>query len=109
MPYIYMLLAVISEVIATTSLKAADGFTRTVPSVLVVIGYGTAFYFLSMTLRSLPVGTAYAIWSGCGVVLVAIAGWLVYGQKMDLWGVIGMGLIIAGVLVLNLVSKTSVH
>ncbi|WP_407495115.1 DMT family transporter [Pseudooceanicola sp. MF1-13] len=109
MPYIYMLLAVISEVIATTSLKAADGFTKAVPSALVVVGYGFAFYFLSITLRTLPVGTAYAIWSGCGIILVAIAGWLIYGQKMDLWGVLGMALIIAGVLILNLMSKTSVH
>ncbi|GGE17153.1 quaternary ammonium compound efflux SMR transporter QacE delta 1 [Primorskyibacter flagellatus] len=109
MPYLYLVIAIAGEVIATSSLKASEGFTRLLPSVVVVVGYGVAFYFLSLTLKSIPIGTAYAIWSGLGIVLVASAGWLVFGQKVDLWGALGMGLIVAGVVLLNFVSKTSVH
>ncbi len=109
MPYLYLVIAIAGEVIATSSLKASEGFTRLLPSVVVVVGYGVAFYFLSLTLKSIPIGTAYAIWSGLGIVLVASAGWLVFGQKIDLWGALGMGLIVAGVVLLNFVSKTSVH
>jgi multidrug transporter EmrE-like cation transporter len=109
MPYLYLVIAIAGEVIATSSLKASEGFTRLLPSIVVVVGYGVAFYFLSLTLKSIPIGTAYAIWSGLGIVLVASAGWLVFGQKIDLWGALGMGLIVAGVVLLNFVSKTSVH
>lgn len=109
MPYFYLVIAIAGEVIATSSLKASEGFTRLLPSIVVVVGYGVAFYFLSLTLKSIPIGTAYAIWSGLGIVLVASAGWLVFGQKIDLWGALGMGLIVAGVVLLNFVSKTSVH
>jgi small multidrug resistance pump len=109
MNWIFLTIAIVSEVIATSALKAANGFTRLVPSLVVVLGYAAAFYFLSLTLRTIPVGVAYAVWSGVGVVLVAIIGWLVYGQKLDLTGVIGMALILAGIVVLNLFSKVSPH
>jgi small multidrug resistance pump len=91
------------------SLKASDGFTRLGPSVVVIIAYGLAFYFLSLTLKTIPVGIAYAVWSGIGVTLVALIGWLVFGQKLDFAAVAGMGLIIAGVIVLNLFSGTAQH
>lgn len=100
--------AIVAEVIATTALRATDGFSRLGPSLVVVLGYGVAFYFLSLTLRVMPVGVAYAIWSGLGIVLIAAAGWLLYGQKIDMAGALGMALIVAGVLVLNLFSRTSV-
>ncbi len=107
--YAYLAIAIVAEVIATTALKASEGFSNLLPSILVVVGYGVAFYFLSMTLRTLPVGIAYAVWSGAGIVLVSLLGWLVYGQKLDPWAVLGIGLIMAGVLILNLLSKSSVH
>ncbi len=100
-------LAIVSEVIATSALKSAAGFTRPLPSLLVVAGYGVAFYSLSRVLETVPVGVAYAIWSGVGIVLVALAGWAIYGQKPDPFGVLGMALIIAGVVVLNLLSRMS--
>lgn len=107
--YALLALAIVSEVIATTALKAADSFTRPLPSALVVIGYGIAFWSLARVLDTIPVGVAYAIWSGAGIVLVAAAGWAIYGQKPDLFGLLGMALIIAGVLVLNLLSRMSAH
>ena len=107
--YAYLAIAIVAEVIATTALKASEGFSNLLPSILVVLGYGVAFYFLSMTLRTLPVGIAYAVWSGAGIVLVSLLGWLVYGQKLDLWAVLGIGLIMSGVLVLNLLSKSTAH
>ncbi|GAA5619748.1 DMT family transporter [Brucella anthropi] len=107
--YAILAIAIVSEVIGTLSLKASEGFTRLGPSLIVVIAYGLAFYFLSMTLKSIPVGIAYAVWSGIGVTLVALIGWLVFGQKLDLAAVLGMGLIIAGVIVLNLFSNTAQH
>ncbi len=109
MNWIFLSIAIMSEVIATSALKAASGFTRPLPSVVVVLGYASAFYFLSLTLRTIPVGVAYAVWSGVGIMLVAVIGWLVYGQKLDLPGVTGMGLIIAGIAVLNLFSKAAPH
>ena len=101
--------AIVSEVIATLALKAADGFTRLLPSAIVVVGYGIAFYCLSLVLRTLPVGIVYAIWSGAGVALIALVGWLVYGQALDLPAIVGMSLIVAGVVVLNVFSKTVAH
>lgn len=109
MPFLYLTIAIIGEVIGTSSLKAAEGFTRLWPSLMVVAGYIVAFYFLSLTLKYLPIGTAYAVWSGLGIVLVATAGWLIFGQKIDAWGAVGMALIIAGVIVLNFLSKTATH
>lgn len=102
-------LAIVAEVIGTTALKASEGFTRLAPSLIVVVGYGVAFYCLSLVLKSIPVGVTYAIWSGLGIVLITVVAFLVYGQRIDLAGLIGMGLIIAGVVVLNVFSKTSAH
>ena len=109
MNWIFLSIAIVSEVIATSALKAANGFTRLVPSLAVVLGYASAFYFLSLVIRTIPVGVTYAVWSGVGIVLVAIIGWLVYGQKLDFPAIVGMALIIAGILVLNLFSKMSPH
>ncbi|MBB5389933.1 MULTISPECIES: SMR family transporter [unclassified Herbaspirillum] len=108
-PYLALGIAIVSEVIATSALRASDGFSRLWPSLVVVAGYGLAFFFLSVTLKSIPVGIAYAIWSGLGVVLISVVAWLLFGQKLDLAAIVGMGLIVAGVLVLNLFSKSSAH
>jgi multidrug transporter EmrE-like cation transporter len=102
-------LAILAEVIGTSALKASEGFSRLLPSVVVVAGYGVAFYFLSLTLKHIPVGIAYAVWSGTGTVLITLIGVLAFRQKIDLAGMIGIALIIAGVLVLNLLSKSSAH
>jgi small multidrug resistance pump len=107
--WLFLAVAIISEVIATSALKSSEGFTRLVPSFIVVAGYGSAFYFLSLTLKSIPVGIAYAIWSGVGIVLVTAIAWILHGQKLDLWGFVGISLIVSGVAVLNLLSKTSAH
>jgi small multidrug resistance pump len=105
----YLALAIVAEVIATSALKAADGFTRLGPALVVVAGYGVAFYFLSLALRGIPVGIAYAVWSGVGIVLISLIGWLLYGQTLDGAAGIGIGLIVAGVVVLNVFSKATVH
>ena len=97
---------IISEVIATTSLKSTEGFTKLVPSIIVVVGYTAAFYFVSLTLDTLPVGIVYAIWSGVGIALIAIISVIVLDQKLDAGAVVGMGLIIAGVVVMRVFSKT---
>ena len=107
--YAHLAVAIVAEVIATTALRAADGFTQLWPSLISIVGYVVAFYFLSLTLRSMPVGIAYAIWSGVGIVLISLAGWLIYKQLLDLPALIGMGLIMAGVIVINLFSKTAVY
>lgn len=107
MHWFYLGIAIFSEVVATSALKAAEGFTRPWPSVIVIVGYALAFYFLSLALRAIPLGVAYAIWSGVGVALVSIVGWFVYRQALDIGAIIGIGLIVAGVLVLNLFSKVS--
>ena len=108
-PYAALGLAIVAEVIATSALKASAGFTRLWPSVVVVLGYGTAFYCLSLTMQSLSVGVAYAIWSGLGIVLVTVAAYVLYRQSVDLPALIGMGLIVAGVAVIQLFSKTAGH
>lgn len=107
--WLALAIAIFAEVIGTTALKASNEFTRLLPSLLVVGGYGTAFYFMAISMRVLPVGIMYAIWSGMGIVLVSIIGWLVYKQTLDLPSMIGMGLIIAGVIVINLFSKSVGH
>ncbi|MET0179593.1 MAG: SMR family transporter [Novosphingobium sp.] len=109
MAYVYLVVAILAEVVATSFLKASDGFSRLGPSAVVVIGYGTAFYFLSLTLRTVPVGVAYAIWSGLGVVLIVGVAWVFHGQKLDTPALVGIGLIAAGVIVLNTLSKVTAH
>ncbi len=109
MGYVYLALAILSEVIGTTALQASDGFTKVVPSALVVVGYGLAFYLLSLVLRSIPMGVAYAIWAGLGIVLIGIAGVIVFKRTLDFPAILGMGLIVAGVAVINLFSKTVGH
>ena len=106
MTYLMLLIAIIAEVAATSALKAADGFTKLWPSVIVVVGYATAFYFLSLTVRVIPVGIVYAIWSGVGIALIALVGWLILGQKLDLPAIAGIGLIAAGVMVISLFSAS---
>ncbi|MBR0671949.1 SMR family transporter [Neoroseomonas soli] len=109
MTYLYLTIAIVAEVIATSALKASDGFVRLWPSVVTVIGYGIAFYFLALTLRTIPTGIAYAIWSGVGIVLISAVGWIWFRQSLDLPAIIGMVLIIAGVLVVNLFSRSAAH
>jgi small multidrug resistance pump len=105
----YLALAIVAEVIATGALKAANGFSQMVPSLVVIAGYGTAFYCLGLALRSVPLGVAYAIWSGAGTALIALIGVVLYKQKLDPAAMLGIGLIVAGVLVLNLFSQSSAH
>ncbi|MEQ4618706.1 MAG: SMR family transporter [Corticimicrobacter sp.] len=107
--YLFLLVAILAEIIATSALKASDGFTRAVPSVVTVIGYGVAFYFLSLTLRTIPVGIAYALWSGIGIVLIALIGHFVFHQRLDLPALLGILMIVGGVLVINLFSRASGH
>lgn len=109
MGYVYLTIAIIAEVIATSALKSSEEFTRLVPSVIVVIGYGTAFYFLALVLRTIPVGIAYAIWAGLGITLVAIVSAVLFKQVPDLPAIIGMSLIICGVVIINVFSKMDVH
>ena len=109
MSWLYLVIAIVTEVIGTTALKATEGFTKLVPSLIVAVSYAASFYFLSLTLKVIPVGIAYAVWSGVGIVLIAIVGWLIFGQTIDRYGVLGIALIGAGVVVLNTLSKTSVH
>jgi small multidrug resistance pump len=109
MPYVYLLAAIVCEVVATSSLKSALGFTKLVPSIRVAVGYAASFYFLSLTLRTIPIGTAYAIWAGSGVALIAVVGWLHFGTKLDMPAVAGIALIVAGVVLINFVSDASVH
>lgn len=107
--YVLLAIAILSEVLGTTALKASDGFTRLVPSVFTVVAYGVSFYLLSLTLRVLPTGIAYAIWSGAGIVLISGIAWVFQGQRLDAPALLGMGLIVAGVLVVNLFSKSVGH
>jgi len=105
--YLALGIAIVAEVIATTALKSSESFTRLVPSLISIAGYGVALYLLTVTMKSIPTGVTYAIWSGLGIVLISIAGFFVHQQKIDLWGMVGMALIIAGVVVLNLFSKST--
>lgn len=109
MIYIFLIIAIVAEVIATSAMAKSDGFTRLWPSLASLAGYGLAFYLLSLVTRTVPVGIVYAIWSGAGIVLVAAAGWLFFGQKLDLAATIGMAMIVAGVLIINLLSKSVSH
>ncbi len=105
MHWIFLAIAILAEVMATSMLKLTDGFTRLVPSLVVIAGYAVAFYFLALTLRTIAVGVAYAIWAGLGIALIAVIGWLVLGQRLDAAGAAGIALIIAGVIVLNVFSR----
>lgn len=107
--YLYLSLAVIAETIGTSALQASQQFTKLVPSVIVVVAYAAAFYLLSLTLRTMPVGIMYAMWSGLGIVLIALIGFAVFGQKLDAPAVIGMAMILGGIVVIHVFSKTSGH
>ena len=107
--WLILFIAIVAEVIATSALKSSEGFTKPIASIVVVLGYMIAFYWLSLTLKTIPVGIAYAVWSGVGIVLITTVAWIVFDQKLDVWGIVGIALIMSGVLVLNLLSKTSSH
>src|SRR6516165_4446143 len=109
MSYLYLAIAIVAEVVATSTMKASEQFTRLIPSVVVVIGYACAFFFLSLVLKTIPVGIVYAVWSGLGIVLVALVAAVVYRQVPDWPCVVGMALIIAGVVVINVFAKMGVH
>lgn len=109
MGQIYLLIAIVSEVIATSALKSSEEFSRLVPSILVVVGYGVSFYCLALALKSIPLGVAYAVWAGAGVALIAIVGAIAYKQTPDLPAIIGMVLIVSGVVVINLFSNSAGH
>ena len=109
MQYIYLTIAIVAEVIATSFMKQSEGFTKLVASLITAGGYIVAFYFLSLTLRTLPTGIAYAIWSGVGIVLIATIAWVFQGQKLDTPAMVGMALIIAGVVVMNGFSNSAAH
>ncbi len=104
--WIFLSIAIVSEVIATSCLKASEGFTRLWPSLVVIAGYVLAFYLLSLTLKTIPVGVAYAIWSGAGLVLIALSGWFFFGQSLDIPAMVGLILIVAGIVVINMFSHT---
>jgi small multidrug resistance pump len=107
--YLYLCVAIGAEVIGTSALKASDGFTKPLPSVVTALGYAVAFYCLALTLRAVPIGIAYAIWSGVGIVLVSLVAFFVYGQRLDPAAVLGMAFIIVGVVLMNAFSKAAVH
>lgn len=107
--YVFLGGAIAMEVVGTTFMKTSEGFTRLWPSVAAVVSYAVCFYLLSQTLKEIPTGIAYAIWSGCGIVLISLIAWLLHGQKLDLAAIAGIGLIVAGVIVLNLFSKSAAH
>ena len=109
MKYLFLGIAIVAEVMATTAMKQSEGFSRLPWTIVTVVGYGIAFYFLSQTLKSIPTGIAYAIWSGVGIVLISAAAWAFQGQKLDTPAVVGMGLIITGVVVMNVFSKAAAH
>jgi len=108
-PFALLAIAIVAEVIATSAMRASDGFSRLLPSAIVVLGYGVAFYCLSLTLRSIPVGIVYAVWSGAGIVLITLVALVLYRQVPDVPAIIGLGLIVAGVAVLNIFSKMQAH
>lgn len=107
--YIYLIVAVAAETIGTTALQASNQFTRVAPTMLVVAAYGVAFYFLGIALKYIPVGIAYALWSGLGIVLIALIGFTVFGQRLDLPAVVGLAMIIGGIVVIQLFSNTATH
>ncbi|MHA2707330.1 DMT family transporter [Vibrio owensii] len=108
-PLVALSIAIVCEVVATSSIPKTDQFTKLMPSTVVIIGYCIAFFLLSVTVKSMPVGIVYAIWSGAGIVLVAAVGYFLYGQKLDLAALVGIGFILTGVMIVNLLSKTVGH
>lgn len=110
MQWLFLLIAIIGEVIGTSALKASDGFTKIIPSIIVITGYGIAFFFLSLTLKeNVHIGIVYAIWSGLGIILISIIGYSFYKQTLDMPAVLGIVLIIIGVIIINLYSKSMQH
>ncbi|MBW2558287.1 MAG: QacE family quaternary ammonium compound efflux SMR transporter [Deltaproteobacteria bacterium] len=107
--YMYLAVAIVAEVVATSALKASEEFTRWIPGIIVVIGYGISFYYMTLALRYIPLGITYAVWAGLGIVLVTVAGVVLYKQMLDMPAIIGIGLIIAGLIVISLFSKTISH
>jgi len=107
--YLALGIAIVVEVIATTALKSSESFTRLLPSLVSITGYATSLYLLTLAMKTIPTGITYAIWSGLGIVLISITSFFVHQQKIDLWGMVGMALIIAGVVVLNLFSNSTLH
>ncbi|TWI54215.1 small multidrug resistance pump [Pseudomonas duriflava] len=107
--YVYLCIAILAEVIATAAMKALDGFNKPLPLVLVVLGYSVAIGLLSQVVKTIPVGVAYAIWSGMGIVLVSVAALFIYKQKLDMPALLGMALIVTGVVVIQLFSKSVSH
>lgn len=105
-PWLLLAVAIVAEVIATSALKASDGFTRLLPSVVVVAGYGLSFYLLALTLRTIPVGVVYAVWSGVGIALISLIGWVVFKQRLDAAAWLGLAMIVGGVVVIRVFSKT---
>ena len=109
MAYLFLAIAIVAEVIATSALKASEEFTRLIPSIIVVVGYGIAFYFMTLVIRTIPIGITYAIWSGLGIVLISVVGFFLYKQALDVPAIFGMGLIVSGVIVIHVFSKTVGH
>lgn len=109
MAYIYLFIAIIAEVLGTSALKASQEFTRFWPSVMAIVGYGMAFYLLTLVFRSLPMGVAYALWAGLGIMLVTLIGVVIFNEKLDLPAVLGIAMIIGGVVVIQVFSKVSPH
>lgn len=109
MAYLFLAIAIVGEVVATAALKASNGFTQLVPSSITVVGYAVTFYFLSLALKTIPVGIAYGMWAGLGIVLISAVSWVMFGQKLDIWGFVGLAFILAGVLIVNVLSKSGAH
>ncbi len=109
MPYVFLVVAILFETVGTTALQASQQFTRPLPSAITVLGYGAAFYFLSLALATIPVGIAYAIWSGLGIVFIAAMGVAVFGQRLDLPALLGIAMILGGILVIHLFSRSATH
>lgn len=105
----FLTVAIFGEVVATSAIKASDGFTKLLPSCIVVVGYLVAFYFMSLALRTIPIGIAYAVWSGLGIVFITTFAWFYYGQKLDLGAIVGIALIILGVIIMNTFSHATAH
>ncbi|KJV40957.1 DMT family transporter [Acinetobacter brisouii] len=107
MAFLYLLIAILAEVIATSSMKASDGFSQLLPSGITILGYAFAIYFLSLTMKSIPIGITYALWSGAGIILVSLVGFFYYKQHLDVAAVIGLAFMIAGIMIINLFSKST--